>query len=101
MLILAYLGLLALVPLFAVKDSDFVRWHARNGLVLGLGGWVALSLLGFILANVPLLGCLASLVVGLCAVGLLVVDILGMVKALGGERWRIPWVSDLAEKVPL
>lgn len=30
MLVLCYLGLLALIPLFTVKDSDYVHWHARQ-----------------------------------------------------------------------
>src|SRR5215469_5978975 len=34
MLVLAYLGLLALIPLLTVNDSEFVKWHAKNGLVL-------------------------------------------------------------------
>ncbi len=32
--ILAYLGWLVLVPLFAAKDSKFARFHANQGLIL-------------------------------------------------------------------
>lgn len=94
-LILAYLGILALIPLLTVKDSEFVKWHAKNGLVLGVGGGVAISIVfGILGAIVSFFGCLAPL----AYLGLLVVDILAMTKAFKGQRWRIPLVSDLAEK---
>ena len=35
--ILAYLGILCLIPLLAAKDSRFARYHANQGLVLFLG----------------------------------------------------------------
>jgi uncharacterized membrane protein len=91
MLALAYLGLLALIPLLAVNDSEFVRWHAKNGLVLWLTSFVAVLLLQFIWLWGQFLGCLGM-------VGVVVVAVVAISKALKGERWRIPLISDLAEK---
>ena len=91
MLVLSYFGILALIPLLTVKDSDFVKWHAKNGLVLGIGGSIVLM----ILSAIPVVG----LVTCLLWPALAVVDILAMVKSLKGERWRIPGVSDLADKL--
>ncbi len=90
-LILSYLGIFALIPLLTVKDSDFVKWHAKNGLVLGVGGGIAVTIIGMI----PFLGFISCLLFPALAV----IDIMAMVKALGGERWRIPAVSDIADKV--
>ena len=59
--------------------------------MLGVGGGIAISILGAI----PII----QLMVCLAAPALLVIDILAMVKALGGERYRIPVVTDLAEKL--
>ena len=92
-LILSYLGCLSLIPLLTVKDSPFVKFHAKQGLVLlGLGIGVG------ILSVVPfigwILGCVGS-------VGILVFAVMGIVKALNGERWRIPVVGDLADKINL
>lgn len=89
-LVLAYLGILALIPMLTVKDSEFVQWHAKNGLVLGVGGGIAISIIGML----PFIGLITCLL----APALLVVDIVAMMKALKGERWRIPGVSDIAEK---
>src|SRR5438045_3923974 len=82
MLVLAYLGILSLVPMLTVKDSEFVKWHAKQGLVLGVGGGIALAIIGAI----PLVGLLTCLL----GPALLVLDIMAMVKALGGQRWRVP-----------
>lgn len=95
-LVLSYLGILALIPLLTVKDSEYVKWHARNGLVLGLGGGITLFILNIILGFIPILGWLIGCVL---AIGLLVVDVLAMVKALNGVRYRVPVVTDLAEKL--
>ena len=91
-LILAYLSCLALIPYLSVKDSDFVRWHAKQGVVL-FGVEAGLSVLGMLLWQISCVFFLVNL-------GLFAVSILAIVKALRGERWRLPVVSDLADKLP-
>ena len=94
MLVLAYLGLLALIPLLTVKDSAYVQWHAKQGLALILAwfGWMIIAIvLGFIPFVGWLIGCLGHL-------GFLVLSIMGIVKAFEPNRWRIPVVSSIAEK---
>ncbi len=91
MLVLAYLAPLSLIPMLTVKDSEFVRWHGKQGTVLGIGGGIALTILGMI-PFIGLIGCLLG-------PALFVVDIMAMIKALNGERWRIPVVADLADKL--
>lgn len=95
-LVLAYLGIFALIPLLTVKDSPYVQWHAKNGLVLALAGGVGIPVLVGLLGWIPVIGAVFAC---LAPVAFLVVDILAMVKALGGVRWRIPGISDLAEKL--
>ena len=34
MAILAYFGILVLIPIFAAKDSKFARFHSNQGLIL-------------------------------------------------------------------
>lgn len=99
MLVLSYLGIFALIPLFMVKDSDFVKWHAKNGLLWGLGGSIVLSVVTSILGAIPYIGWVFTIVGCAAWVGWLAVDILAMVKALNGERWRIPFATDIAEKL--
>ena len=105
MIVLSYLGILALVPLLVEKDDREVQWHAKHGLVL-LGFWIVvsivLSIVQSIVGNVfdagGCLGCFwvgPSSVVGLAAV---VVHILCIFKGLNGERFIIPGISPLADK---
>ncbi len=105
MIVLSYLGILALVPLLVEKDDREVQWHAKHGLVL-LGFWIVVSIvlsivnriLGSIFDPSGCLGCLwagPSSVVGLAAV---IVHILCIFKGLNGQRFIIPGISQLADK---
>ena len=95
MLVLAYLGIFALIPLMTVKDSDFVKFHAKQGLVYSLAGIIFFIILGVFQA-VPIVGQLLGCVGTLGYVGF---DFYVMfAKALKGERYRIPMVADLADK---
>ncbi|MBI3183096.1 MAG: DUF4870 domain-containing protein [Myxococcales bacterium] len=94
-LVLAYLGILALIPLLTVKDSPYVQWHAKNGLVLGVGGGIALSIVTTILGFIPFIGLLGCLLWP----AFIALNFFAMYKALKGERWRVPGVTDIAEKL--
>lgn len=90
-LFLSYLGLLALIPLLTVKDSPFVTFHARQGVVL-FCLIAALSVVNVI----PYLG---QLVYCVGFVVWAVLTVMGITKALSGERWRMPVISGIVDKV--
>ncbi len=98
MLILSYLGILALVPLLVEKDDPEVQWHAKHGLVL-LVSWIVLFIAVATLSMFPMVGMFLG-----CAVApflwlvILVIHIVAMIKALKGERLIIPVISDYADK---
>jgi uncharacterized membrane protein len=98
MLILSYLGILALIPLLVEKDDSEVQWHAKHGLVL-MATWIVLSIVLAILANVPfvgwILGCAFAPFLWLV---ILVIHIVAIIKALKGERLIIPTISDFADR---
>jgi fumarate reductase subunit D len=98
MLVLAYLGLLALIPLLTVKDSDYVKWHAKQGLTL-LIAWIVVAIGTSILAVVPIVGWIIGLLGCFVHLGFLALSIIAIVKAFQPMRWRIPLVADLAEKI--
>lgn len=100
MIFLCYFGIFALIPLLTKKEDPEIQWHAKNGLALTIAWfavWIAFTVVGFIL---PFgirfawsgLGCIIGL-------AFFIADIIAMVKAFGGQRWRIPVVTDLAEKM--
>ena len=101
MLVLSYFGLLALIPYLTVKDSLYVKWHARQGLALMIA-YVAFWVIDIVLGFIPGVRVVVGLLGCAVAVGYLVVSIMGIVKAFAGERWRVPVVSDMiADKLPL
>jgi uncharacterized membrane protein len=97
MIVLSYLGLLALIPLLMEKDDQEVQWHAKHGLVL-FGAWVVLGIVLTALGMVPILGCLTIFVTALLPLAALVVHIICIVKGINGERFTIPMISDFADK---
>lgn len=96
-LVLSYLGIFALIPLLTVKDSAFVQWHAKQGLSV-LAVLFGLGIVGMVLAFVPVLGHIVGCVLWLADVAILVINFVAMVKALGGERWEIPLIGQIAKK---
>jgi uncharacterized membrane protein len=102
LLVLAYLGILALVP-YLTGRKEFVLWHARQGLLLF--GVSLVSLLGMILANVVLwsfswvLGLLFLILLLTSLFGVLALVVTCILKAFEGERWRIPFLGDFVERI--
>ena len=97
MIVLSYLGLLALIPLLMEKEDQEVQWHAKHGLVL-FATWVILGFVLGALSAVPVLGCLSIMVSLLLPIAALVVHIICIVKGINGERFVIPGLSDFANK---
>ena len=89
--VLAYLGILCLIPLLLKKDNKFAYHHAKQGLILLLG-WVALSILGF----TPLIILAPIVALVFCVIGLI-----GIIQALQGKYWRCPVIADLADKIKI
>jgi len=87
--VLAYIGILFLVPLLAAKDSKFARYHTNQGVILFLcavAGWIVAMVLSFI----PFVGCLAWPTVAIC---LLVFMVMGIINAAGGQCKPLPLIG--------
>ena len=102
MVVLSYLWLLALIPLLVKKDDREIQWHAKNGIVL-LGAeivcWIVFGAIGFALRNTGVLGCGLGAIECVIWIAFLVVRVMCIVKGVGGQRLRVPVVTDLAEKM--
>lgn len=98
MFILSYLGILALVPLLVEKDDAEIQWHAKHGIVL-LVFWIIVYIILMILEFIPgvgwILGCALLPFVWLAMV---VIHIICIVKAVQGSRFRLPVISDYADR---
>lgn len=101
LLAFAYLGPLGLFSLVASR-KEFVKWHAKQGVLLSLAVaavWVvARGLYLLIRAKLwALLGALFGVGAALTAIGLLLLVFLCVVRALEGERFKVPLIGDLAD----
>ena len=99
MLVLSYLWVLALIPYLTEQRDPEVKWHARHGLVL-LIAEVILYVVLFILSLIPVIGCVISVLWLLAGLGIVVLHVLCLVKALQGERFTIPYVTPYADQLP-
>ena len=100
MVVLAYLWILALIPLLTKKEDREVQWHAKNGLaILGaeIAVWLVFFILGFVIPDIA--GCGLSMISCVVWIGFLVLRILCIVKATSGQRFRVPVISDFADKM--
>jgi uncharacterized membrane protein len=102
MIVLSYLGLLALIPLLVEKDDAEVQWHAKHGLVLTAAEVVViigLMIIGGVLGAISGgLGCLVGLLWPVFMLVVLVVHVLCIVKGLKGDRFLIPGISEFADR---
>jgi uncharacterized membrane protein len=87
---LSYLGILCFVPLLLGGNDRFIHFHARQGLVIWIWGVVALFLL-------PL--PFGRLVFGFSSTAVMIFSVLGLVSVALGQRWRLPIVHELSEKL--
>lgn len=104
MIVLAYLWLLALVPLLVEKDNPEIQWHAKHGIVLMVAELV--GLFAYIMATSVLslatyafgLGCVLSLLLIFAWIAVIGLHIVAIVKGLNGRRLIIPGISQYADR---
>lgn len=117
---LAYFGILLLIPLFARKDSEYCKFHVKQGvttLCVSIVLWIIRMIINAVLG-----GIVASMVysynrVGLTVVGIIaailgfvffavsvfiiVCDIIGIVNAVKGEEKELPIFGKITVLHPL
>ena len=90
--ILACIPIVGLILLFVEKDDQFVRYYGGQYTVLGL----AMFVVSFVLGIIPVIGwCIAPLL----WIGMLVLIVMGMVKANNGEKFQIPMLYEYGMKL--
>ena len=96
--ILAYLGILWLVPFLAAKDSPFAKYHCNQGIVLilaSIAAWIVNIVLDMVLVFIPFLGWFLMVVLHLCLViGILVLAVMGIINAVNGACKPLPLIGN-------
>ncbi len=102
LLVFGYLGPLALVPLIASR-RQFVKWHARQGLLLSLtlmAVYIILRPFKVFLNYMDwdVLHEMFRFSVATIVLGAVVVMLVCVVRGLEGERFKVPILGDLADR---
>jgi uncharacterized membrane protein len=86
---LSYFWILFLIPLLTKRDSKFVQFHAKQGLVLFVVEFLATLIMWIPLVNVVLF------------IGIIVIAVMGIIKAYNGEYWKAPFIYKWSEKIKI
>lgn len=92
---LSYVCVLCFIPLLMGRSSKFAQFHAKQGLVLFIAEIIIMIVAG-ILMFIPFFGWLVNLVLYLLVI---ILSIMGILKALAGEKWEMPILGQYAKKI--
>jgi len=89
--VLCYLGILVLIPLLTdAKNDPFVKFHIKQGLTL-----LIFSIIIGVVAAIPILGWIVSIVGSIFTLVLL---IMGIINVVNGVEKPLPAIGQYAEK---
>ena len=73
------------------KENQFVRFHAMQSIIV----FGAFTVVTIVFSYIPILGWIITWLVGVLS---FILWLLLMVKAYQGQRYKLPWSGDIAEK---
>ena len=85
MAVLAYIGILVIIPIICAKDSKFAKFHANQGLILFI-----LAVICSALAKLKIIGW----IFGLVDLVVVILAIVGIVYAIQGKAKELPVVGN-------
>lgn len=102
---LAYITIIPSIIFLVMEPYNknrFVRFHSFQNIFFAVAlivCWIAFTILSMVLAFIPILGHLIILLLWFAlAVGSFVVWIIMLLKANGGQKYKLPVIGDMAEK---
>ena len=103
LLVFGYLGPLSLVSLVASR-REFVKWHAKQGLILFASLVVVypiLKFIHFVLRRTlwPVFGELFWIGAWMVIAGIGMMMLVCIIRGLEGERFKVPMLGDLADRL--
>ena len=102
---IGYMFVLCFFSLWKGKESEFVRFHARQAFLLFVAecaSFLAILVVDATVGRLPFLGLLIVILLQIVVyLSALFLSVTGLVKALFGERWVMPFLGVYGERVPL
>lgn len=98
------LGIITGLIFFLIeKTNSVVRFHAAQSIVFGGAAillWIVLMIIGVILGAISWqLGNLFGLLTIVVWLGLFIVWVILLIKGYSGEKWKLPILGDMAERL--
>ncbi len=106
MAILAYIGILFVIPLFTSKTNKFVMFHVEQGIALFIS-WFAVRIIFIFLDPIfykmisVTIPCGGSIIGSLVSLFLFILMIMGILNAAGGKVQSLPIIGSFGEKFNL
>ena len=85
------LGFLTGLFFYLTRKEPYVKFHAMQSIIVS----VSLMLISYLLGLIPPVGAWLSPLVGIAS---LILVIYLIIKAYNGEKYKLPYIGDLAEK---
>ncbi len=102
---LCYLSVVVFVPMLSTSKSAFLARHCRQGfalLFIEVVGVFFIWIIDATLGRLPFLGFLVVIALRLVFfLFVLSMSVMGFTKAIFGDNWRLPYLDDLADKMPI
>lgn len=102
---LAYITIIPAIIFLVMEPynkSRFVRFHAWQNIFLHVAWialWIVLMILSAVFAFIPILGHIIAFLLWMAlACGGVVIWVVLLIKANGGQMYKLPFIGDLAEK---
>lgn len=93
--ILAYLGILVIIPYVMAKDQPFVKYHIKQGILL-CGLWLVVYIVGTTILPYGLYQILQ-----LCNLAIVALAIFGIVHVVQKKEEPLPIIGHLADKISI
>lgn len=95
---ISYIFILCFIPLLVSKDSKFAQFHAKQGLVL-----FVIEIIMQIIFNPIVLFILPFLAVIYVpmVIGVVVLSVVGIVRALNGQEYKMPIIYNIVKALNL
>jgi uncharacterized membrane protein len=106
MAVLAYIGILFLIPLFTSKDNKFVMFHVEQGITLFIA-WFAVRIVFIFLDPIfykmvsVTIPCGGSILGSIVTLVMVILWIMGIVNAVQGKVQPLPIIGQYGEKFNL
>lgn len=88
---ISYLGVLCLAPIILKVKNDYVRFHARQGLLLFIA-----EIVFILIWVIPFIGLVFGLIGWIICI---VLSLIGLVNGIAGREWKVPVLHRFTNKV--